>query len=163
MPNPSVKSHCPCRAEVACAPSRKRSEAITEIEASCINTKGAKRQNMLDATALAIGTKHYSGMTKSEIEASGREFFLANMYGGPKDNVEFDFNDDVQEFTAQEFAAEETSDGSSKLISVTSTIDHEGLFIGFSSNWQTKRRSYVRLAPGQPAASSPWTRMHHRR
>jgi hypothetical protein len=111
-----------------------------------INTKGAKLQNMLDATALAIGTKYYSGMTKGEVEAFGREFFLTNMYGGPKNDVEFDFSDDVQEFSA-----DETSDGSSKLISVASTIDHEGSFIGFSSNWQTKRRSYVRLAPGQPA------------
>ena len=111
-----------------------------------INMKGAKLQNMLDATALAIGTRYYSGMTKDEIEAFGREFFLANMYGGPKDDVEFDFSDDVQEFSA-----DETSDGSSKLISVTSTIDHEGFFGGFSSNWKTKRRSYVRVAPGQPA------------
>lgn len=111
-----------------------------------INTKAAKLQNMLDATALAIGTKYYSGMTKDEIEDFGREFFLANMYGGPKDDVQFEFTDD-----AQEFAADETSDGSSKLISVTSTIDHEGSFIGFSSNWHTKRRSFVRVAPGEPA------------
>jgi Flp pilus assembly protein TadG len=111
-----------------------------------ISMKGVKLQNMLDATALAIGTKYYSGMTKDEIEAFGREFFLANMYGGPKDDVEFDFSDDVQEF-----AADETSDGSSKLISATSTIDHEGFFGGFSSNWRTNRRSYVRVAPGQPA------------
>jgi hypothetical protein len=118
-----------------------------------INTKAAKLQNMLDATALAIGTKYYSGMTKSEIEEFGREFFLANMYGGHKDDVEFDFSDDLHEFEgdAQEFEADETSDGSSRLISVTSTIDHEGSFIGFSSNWQTQRRSFVRVAPGEPA------------
>jgi hypothetical protein len=111
-----------------------------------INTKGPPPQNMLDATALAIGTKYYSGMTKSEIEEFGREFFLTNMYGGPKDGVEFDFSDDVQEF-----AADETSDGSSKLISVTSKIEQEGNFVGFSSNWQTQRRSFVRVAPGEPA------------
>lgn len=111
-----------------------------------INMKGAKLQNMLDATALAIGTKYYSGMTKDEIETFGREFFFANMYGGHKDAIEFYFNDDVQDF-----AADETADGASKLISVTSTIDHEGSFISFSRNWQTQRRSFVRVAPGEPA------------
>src|SRR6478672_519491 len=39
----------------------------------------AKLQQSLDATALAIATKYHSGMTDSEVDKVGTDFFSANI------------------------------------------------------------------------------------
>src|SRR5690349_7589939 len=39
----------------------------------------AKLQNALDATALAVGTVYYSGMTVTDLHQLGEKFFAANM------------------------------------------------------------------------------------
>ena len=51
------------------------------VDYSFISTKASDLQSSLDATALAIGTKYYSGMTTAELQEFGEQHFASNLYG----------------------------------------------------------------------------------
>ena len=102
------------------------------------STAAARLQNRLDATALAIATKYYSGITQTEVQQFGSKIFEAN-----------DANlDDVDQVT--DFQASAVVDGEVINISASAKVARQG-FIAGPTTWKAKRASYARFVPGMPA------------
>ncbi|WP_018425959.1 TadE/TadG family type IV pilus assembly protein [Hoeflea sp. 108] len=110
-----------------------------------INNKADKLQNSLDTAGLAIGTKYYSGMTKTELTELGRSFFEANLVRIRENADDLIYNEQVSDFEASA-----SSSGDKNFIEVKSSIHQLGMF-GGSIDWTAHRRSVVQVAPGQPA------------
>jgi Flp pilus assembly protein TadG len=104
----------------------------------------AKLQDALDATGLAIGTRYYSGMTQAELTQLGEQFFEANMLIATSQDLQVADGE-----TLPNLHVSASENGNAHFISVTSSIHHEG-FVG-AMNWNARRNSYVKVAPGQPA------------
>lgn len=104
----------------------------------------AKLQNALDATALAVGTVYYSGMTVTDLHQLGEKFFAANMLIPTSQDLQIA---DVETLPAFDISANQ--DGQAHFISAASAIHHQGL-VG-ALNWTAHRSSYVKVEPGQPA------------
>jgi len=104
----------------------------------------AKLQHALDATALAVGTVYYSGMTDAELRQLGEKFFVSNMMIPTNQELEVDNVDRVPGF---DISANQK--GQAHFISAASAIHHQGL-VG-ALNWSVRRSSYVKVSPGQPA------------
>lgn len=115
------------------------------IDFVSLNNKATKLQNSLDVSGLAIATKYYSGMTKTELTRLGRDFFDSNLVNDRPDASDLIYNDEVADFQASA-----SSKGDLSFIEVTSTIQQQGM-IGGSITWKTARRAVVEVAPGQPA------------
>ncbi|GAA2841657.1 putative Flp pilus-assembly TadE/G-like protein [Aminobacter aminovorans] len=109
-----------------------------------INNKAGKLQNSLDISALAIGTKYYSGMSGDELTSLGRDFFDSNLARARDEASELIYNHQLTEFDASA-----TTSGDISHIEVISTIEQKGM-IG-NIDWRTTRRAVVEVAPGQPA------------
>lgn len=104
----------------------------------------AKLQHALDATALAVGTVYYSGMTDAELRQLGEKFFISNMMIPTDQELEVD---DVDRLPGFDISADEQ--GETRFISATSGVHHQGI-VG-ALNWSVQRSSYVKVSPGQPA------------
>ena len=111
----------------------------------------SKVQESLDATALAIGAKYSSGMSPSEVQQIGSDFFAANIR---KSGIGYN-DDDGTGTTANDkvvdFNATATPDGNDISIVTSGKLMHAGFIVGTSSIWQAKRKAYVKFKPGQPA------------
>jgi Flp pilus assembly protein TadG len=112
------------------------------------SNKASELQSKLDATALAIGTRYYSGMSDAEMQEFASEFFNSNMYGAETGDSTVVYSS--VEPDAAGITVSAAIEGEVHYISVTSTIEHEGFLAG-SAAWRAERRSYVRVANGQPA------------
>ena len=112
------------------------------------SNKGAGLQSALDATALAIGTKYYAGMTQADLRALGLKYFENNMQGVMTADTEVDQS--AVAASAAEFEASAVQSGEIYFLTVTSNIDHEA-FLSWSSAWHTQRSAEVSVENGQPA------------
>ena len=116
------------------------------VDYSFISTKASELQNSLDATALAIGTEYYSGMTTEELQQLGEHYFGSNLYGyEPPSELDLELDNSV---SALEVNA--TASGDDNFIKVRSKIDHE-VMIASSDTLSAWRTSYVQVSPGPPA------------
>ncbi|KQU71858.1 hypothetical protein ASC75_24150 [Aminobacter sp. DSM 101952] len=115
------------------------------IDFVSLNNKADRLQNSLDTAGLAIGTKYYSGMTKTELTQLGRDFFDANLVKFRQDADDLIYSEQVSDFEASA-----TTSGDKNFIEVKSTIHQQGI-IGGSIDWTSNRRAVVQVAPGQPA------------
>jgi hypothetical protein len=104
----------------------------------------AKLQQALDATALAVGTVYYSGMTETELRQLGEKFFVSNIMIPTDQELEVD---DVDRLPGFDISADQQ--GETRFISAASGIHHQGI-VG-ALNWSVRRSSYVKVSPGQPA------------
>jgi hypothetical protein len=117
------------------------------VDLVLLNTRAAKLQDTLDASAMAIATRYYSGMSQAELEGLGRDFFASNITLLSSDGMEsastaaFDYLD--------AFSAEAEAIGNEDYIRVSSSFSQPGI-VG-SINWNVTRRSVVRVVPGDPA------------
>jgi Flp pilus assembly protein TadG len=104
----------------------------------------AELQNRLDATALAIATKYESGMTQTEVQQFGLQFFEAN--------ANFEANDANPEKIDQtaNFKADAVADGQAIDISASASTTHQG-FIAGPAVWNAERASFARFVAGLPA------------
>jgi hypothetical protein len=115
------------------------------------STGAAKLQQSLDATALAIATQYHSGMTDTEVDKFGSDFFSANV-----NSVGLSFNIDDQASTSDlkdrvvDFDASVQKNGHDIDISATAKLLHTG-FIAGANPWQALRHAYVKFKPGQAA------------
>jgi hypothetical protein len=109
-----------------------------------VNNKATKLQDALDTAALAVATKYYSGMSATELEEMGREFFDSNVSALYTNPDEFDYV-----APEDDFSAKATNAGLDDFITVRSSVAHQGM-LG-SQTWKTSRESIVRIAPGEPA------------
>ncbi|MEQ1949863.1 TadE/TadG family type IV pilus assembly protein [Mesorhizobium sp. CN2-181] len=118
------------------------------VDYSSISTKASNLQNSLDATALAIATKYFSGMTHQQLQQLGNYFFSANLYGDkPPSDLELEFTDQV---SALEVDA--TASGQDYYIKVGSNISHEGMIAG-RDTLKAWREAYVKILVGPPACA----------
>ena len=108
------------------------------VDYATTSSAASKLQESLDATALDIATKYHSGITQSEVQQIGSEFFGGN-------SARLDEIDDVSGFTASAVMTANVVD-----ISASATVTRDG-FIGGPTIWKAKRISFVRFSPGQPA------------
>src|SRR5690242_16755062 len=93
-------------------------------------TGATKLQDSLDATALAIGAKYYSGMTDDEVKQFGSDFFAANIR---RDGISY--NDDGQGTGTDkvvDFNATATPDGNDISIITSGKLMHAGFIVGTS-------------------------------
>ena len=115
------------------------------------STNASKLQESLDATALAIGTKYFSGITQAEIDKFGSDFFAANIR---RNGISFS-NGDQMPLSGNfdqvvNFAATAQKDGQDINISASAQLNHKA-FIGGNSSWKALRKSKVVFKPGQPS------------
>jgi hypothetical protein len=108
------------------------------VDYSATSTAAARLQNDLDATALNIAAKYYSGMTQAKVEQTGSAFFGAN--GASLD--------ETNQVTG--FAASAVFDGEAINVSASANLTHQG-FVAGPTIWKAERVSKVRLVPGMPA------------
>jgi hypothetical protein len=105
------------------------------VDYSFISTKASELQSSLDATALAIGTEYYSGMTTEELQQLGEHYFGSNLYGyEPPSELDLELDNSV---SALEVNA--TASGDDNFIKVRSKIDHEGMIASRSSTLKSGR------------------------
>ena len=114
------------------------------VDLSSISTKASKLQESLDATALAIGTEYYSGMSEGELYSLGQKFFLANNEYSHSEKLLYD--SDAQ----PEYSAAASPTGEYDIISAASRVDHDPVF-GGDIFWGANRRAFVKVTPGMPA------------
>ncbi len=114
------------------------------VDLSSISTKASKLQESLDATALAIGTEYYSGMSEGELYSLGQKYFLANNEYSQNETLLYD--SDAQ----PEFSATTSPTGEYDIISVASRVGHDPVF-GGDIFWGANRRAFVKVTPGMPA------------
>jgi Flp pilus assembly protein TadG len=112
------------------------------------SNEAAELQSKLDATALAVGTRYYSGMSDAELQELATEFFRGNENGS--DTTDAPVTYASVEASAAGVAVTTAVKGEVHYLSVSSQIQHEG-FLASSGPWLATRRSYVRVANGQPA------------
>lgn len=111
--------------------------AITTHEASNL-------QNALDSAALVIGTKYFDGMSKSELQEIGHEYFQANLRLFDKQSTTMEYDDWKGSFDAEASGSE-----ASYLISVSANALHPGFIGGF--DWPLTRTSVASVSAGDPA------------
>jgi hypothetical protein len=108
--------------------------------------KAGQLQNSLDSSALAIGTRYYSGMPQDALQGLGGKFFGANMVNpnAPADN------DYLYEEAAPSLVASASMVNGSAIIKVSANVLSKSLF-GSDLNWPLFREAYVQVFPGVPA------------
>jgi Flp pilus assembly protein TadG len=124
------------------------------VDLSSTTNQAENLQQALDATALAIGSEYFDGMTEGELEEFGYKIFKANLrlldpqstylvYDGTRDTGPYYYE------TGEDFNANVSGVGASHLVTVSSRITHPG-FVG-GINWHASRRSVVKVSAGQEA------------
>lgn len=115
------------------------------------STGASKLQESLDATALAIATKYHSGMTQTEVQQFGSDFFSANIN---RNGIAFSTSDQLPASGAFDqvlnFHAEALKSGQDVNVKASAQLRHRG-FVGGASGWNAPRKSQVVFRPGQPA------------
>lgn len=111
-----------------------------------MNMKVARLQDSLDAAALEIGVKYYSGMSQTQLEEIGKTSFIANMLIAEGQDPGFTYDDGLFD----DFGAELEIVGDDDFVTVSSSISHDG-FIGWAQDWSATRESVVLIRPGDPA------------
>jgi hypothetical protein len=108
--------------------------------------KADQLQNSLDTSALAIGTRYYSGMSRDELQEMGATFFGANM-ANPEAPVDSDY---LYEEAAGSLVATASMVKGSAIIEVSANVSSKSLF-GSDRYWPLYREAYVQVFPGLPA------------
>jgi hypothetical protein len=111
------------------------------VDLVSFESKADRLQHSLDTAALAIATQYYSGMTETQLEAIGKEFFVANGDLDYTNAGEFDYLSD--------FDAKATLAGLYDDVTVRASTTHQGILA--SQVWKAWRMSMVRIAPADPA------------
>jgi hypothetical protein len=111
------------------------------VDMVSVQNKAEKLQHSLDTAALTIATQYYSGMSDSELEAIGKEFFDSNVVLDYTKAEQFDY---LSGFEAEATVAANFDD-----VTVRASVTHEGILA--SRKWTAWRESVVRIAPGLPA------------
>ncbi|WP_245451091.1 TadE/TadG family type IV pilus assembly protein [Borborobacter arsenicus] len=108
------------------------------------SNQASNLQSALDATALAIGTEYFDGMTKAELEDFGYKIFQTNLSLLDEQTTELAYED-----TRGKFDASASGSNTDHLITVSSSIEHPG-FIG-AMHWGASRTSVAKISQGQEA------------
>ena len=121
------------------------SAAGAALDVVSLRNKADTLQNALDSSALAIATKYYSGMTQDELQQIGLDVFASNAQFDQSSDVPFEYTDAFDSFGAEVNKVEGYD-----YVTVTSTIAHDGLFLG-NIDWSATRDAVVKIMPGPPA------------
>ncbi|RUM95342.1 pilus assembly protein [Pseudaminobacter arsenicus] len=114
------------------------------VDFASTSNQAANLQGALDATALAIATRYFDGMTEAELQEFGYKIFEANLSLLDQQTTELDYDE-----TASNFDASATGSGIAHIITVSSSIRHPG-FVG-GIEWRAHRTSKARVFAGQDA------------
>lgn len=111
----------------------------------------ASLQNALDASALAVGSQYFSGMSEAGLQNLGNQVFEGNLHLMDKQNAPVAVQPDtVGSFSLSASAGTSASGaGDTHYITVSSSIKHPG-FVG-AMNWGANRRAVVKVSAGQEA------------
>ena len=121
------------------------SAAGSALDMVSLRNKAGGLQNSLDAAALAIATKYYSGMTQAELHEIGLNVFVSNAQSDEAGEVPFEYTDAVDNF-----GAEVDRVAGYDYVTVTSQVGHNGLFFD-RIDWSASRKAVVKIMPGPPA------------
>ncbi|MFU0505764.1 TadE/TadG family type IV pilus assembly protein [Pseudaminobacter sp. NGMCC 1.201702] len=114
------------------------------VDFASTSNQATKLQGALDATALAIGTKYFEGMTKTELQGFGYRIFEANLNLLDQQATELGYEE-----SKSNFSASVNGSGIAHLITVSSSISHPG-FVG-GIDWRAYRISKAKVFSGQEA------------
>jgi Flp pilus assembly protein TadG len=115
------------------------------VDLATTSNEASNLQEALDASALAVGTQFYSGMSQTDLQNLGYQVFEGNLHLMDKQ----DTSEIVQTDTVGNFNASASGAGSLHYITVSSSIKHPG-FIG-AMNWDASRQAVVKVSAGQEA------------
>ncbi|MCV0395354.1 MAG: pilus assembly protein [Rhizobiaceae bacterium] len=121
--------------------------SVGAIDLFSINRKADELQNKLDLSALEISTKYFSGMSQNELEELGRNIFMAHFDNiTDAEKADYEYKDGLFD----SFGAKVEPEGPDSYVTVQSAAFHEGM-LGWSMDWVARRKSVVRIRPGDPA------------
>lgn len=115
------------------------------VDYTFARNKASQLQNALDASALAIATNYFLGMTDEELTDFGQQYFDTNMVGVNDGAESFEFDDAV----TSDLSAMASAEGNDNFITVRSAIAHEGILGAL--DWPIHRRSVVMIKQGAEA------------
>ncbi len=119
------------------------------IDYTFARNKAGQLQHSLDASALAIATEYFSGMSDDELTALGQDYFDTNMVGVSDNSDDLEFDDVLPSDLSSDLSAIASAEGNEDFITVRSGITHVGILGAI--NWPIHRRSVVKIKKGPEA------------
>jgi Flp pilus assembly protein TadG len=115
------------------------------VDFATTSRDAASLQNALDASAIAVGSQYYSGMSETDLQNLGDRVFEGNLQLMDVQDAPVA----VQTDTVGNLSVSASGAGSTHYITVSSSIKHPGFIV--ATNWGASRQAVVRVSAGQEA------------